>query len=247
MSKFADLSGGNGYPRRLSSRTSKGGYYRDVPHGSAVPSPAFVLDPVTGARKEQFMSWFSFNSYTRCSLLGLLACMLAFASAWAQTGTTSLHGTVSDKTGAVVTGARVGLDNPEQGIHREAITGSQGEYEFQALQPGTYLLTIQMAGFRKYEQKNLQLLVNLPATTNVVLEVGTTAQTVEVSAQSETLNTTDASLGIAFNENQVKQLPLEGRNVPDLLSLQAGVAYTGNRSDINQDVDTRSGAVNGAH
>src|SRR6202023_2406825 len=116
-------------------------------------------------------------------------------------------------------GARISLDNPQQGIHREAITGSQGEYEFQALQPGTYVLAIQMAGFRKYEQKNLHLLVNLPATTNAVLEVGTAAQTVEVSAQTETLNTIDASLGNAFNENQVKQLPLDGRTVPDLFIL----------------------------
>src|SRR5439155_24097243 len=60
------------------------------------------------------------------------------------------------------------------------------------------------------------------------------------------LNTTDASLGTAFNEHQVKELPMEGRNVPDLLSLQAGVVYTGNRADINADVDTRSGSVNGA-
>ena len=78
------------------------------------------------------------------------------------------------------------------------------------------------------------------------MEVGTATQTVEVSAQGVSLNTTDASLGIAFNENQVKQLPLEGRNVPDLLTLQPGVVYTGNRSDIDTNVDTRSGSVNGA-
>ena len=65
----------------------------------------------------------------------------------------------------------------------------------------------------------------------------------------ETINTTDASLGVAFGENQVKQLPLESRNVGDLLSLQAGVVYTGNNPSITQgekDTDTRSGAVNGA-
>ncbi len=54
------------------------------------------------------------------------------------------------------------------------------------------------------------------------------------------------SVGNAFNETQVKTLPLEGRNVPDLLILQSGVSYTGNRPDINRDNDTRSGAVNGA-
>src|SRR5204862_932474 len=83
-------------------------------------------------------------------------------------------------------------------------------------------------------------------TANVRLELGSATQIVEVSAQTETLNTTDASLGAAFSERQVKELPLEAGNVPELLSLQAGVAYTGNRPDINKDTDTRSGAVNGA-
>ena len=67
--------------------------------------------------------------------------------------------------------------------------------------------------------------------------------------KKQTINTTDASLGVAFGENQVKQLPLESRNVGDLLSLQAGVVYTGNNPSITQgqkDTDTRSGAVNGA-
>jgi hypothetical protein len=108
-------------------------------------------------------------------------------------------------------------------------------------------LTIEKEGFRKYQQSNLQLLVNSPATVSPTLEVGSTVQTVEVSAAAQTLNTTDASLGVAFNERQVKELPMEGRNVPDLLSLQAGVAYTGNRPDVNRNIDTRSGAVNGAH
>jgi hypothetical protein len=118
-------------------------------------------------------------------------------------------------------------------------------YEFVALQPGTYELTIESKGFRRFEQKGLQLLVNNPATVNVELQVGKPTETVEVSAQAQVLNTTDASLGVAFGENQVKQLPLEGRNVPDLLSLQPGVAYTGNRGDTSTS-DTRSGAVNGA-
>ena len=108
------------------------------------------------------------------------------------------------------------------------------------------MLGVEAAGFRKHDQKNIQLLVNIPTTLNVTLQVGSTTETVEVSAQSETLNTTDASIGVAFGENQVKQLPLESRNVGDLLSLQAGVVYTGNNPSIDQDTDTRSGAVNGA-
>jgi hypothetical protein len=173
-------------------------------------------------------------------------CFLLFIScAWAQTGTTSLHGKVLDSTRAVVEGASVTLANQAQGISRSATTPSSGEFEFLALPPGTYVLTAEKTGFNKYAQKNLQLLVNVPTSVNVVLQVGAITTQVEVSGEAPVINTEDASMGIAFGENQVKELPLEGRNVPDLLTLQPGVAYTGNRSDTNAS-DTRSGAVNGA-
>src|SRR5256885_8193350 len=199
--------------------------------------------PSDGARKEQFMKSSRFG---KCCFAILLLCLFVTVRGWAQTGTTSLRGTVTDKTGASVGTAKVSLDNVGQALHREAQTSTTGEYDFVALPPGTYSLTIEKEGFRKYEQRNLQLLVSLPATVNATLEVGATSQTVEVTASAVALNTADASIGNAFGENQVKGLPLEGRNVPDLLTLQAGVAYTGNRSDVNRDVDTRSGAVNGA-
>jgi len=186
------------------------------------------------------------SRFGKCFLAILLLCLFVTVGGWAQTGTTSLRGTVTDKTGASVGAAKVSLDNLGQALHRQAQTNTTGEYDFVALPPGTYSLTIEKEGFRKYEQRNLQLLVSLPATVNATLEVGATSQTVEVTASAVALNTADASIGNAFGENQVKELPLEGRNVPDLLTLQAGVAYTGNRSDVNRDVDTRSGAVNGA-
>lgn len=180
-------------------------------------------------------------------MLSLIASLLAVTCTWAQTGTTSLRGVVTDKTGAAIVGAAVTLVNTTQGFERKTATGGAGEYEFLALPPGTYVLTVEMANFRKYQQRELQLLVNSPGTANVTLEVGVATQTVEVSAQAVTLNTSDASLGNAFSEIQVKALPLEAGNIPELLSLQAGVTYTGNRPDFNKDTDTRNGAVNGAH
>ena len=172
---------------------------------------------------------------------------LTLTTAWTQTSTTSVRGTVTDKSGAAVTNAKVVLSNVERGSQRVSTTGTTGQYEFLQLPPGTYQMSVEAQGFRRYEDKNLQLLVNTPATANVALEVGATNETVEVTGEATLVNTTDASLGNAFSERQVKELPLEGRNVPDLLSLQAGVAYTGNRPDIDKDTDTRSGAVNGAH
>src|SRR5215472_5072727 len=184
----------------------------------------------------------------RPRVFGLLAVFLLAISVLAnsQTGTTSLRGTVSDSSGAAVSNAKVTIINAERGFERTVMAGSTGGYEFLQLQPGTYQLEVEMSGFRKYQQKELQLLVDNPATINIKLVVGAATETVEVSAEGATINTSDATLGNSFDETQVKALPIEGRNVPDLLSLQAGVAYTGNRPDVDRMADTRSGAVNGA-
>src|SRR5262249_16447482 len=116
--------------------------------------------------------------------------------------------------------------------------------------PGTYSLTVTAKGFARYQQTDLQLLVNTPATTNVQLKVGAATEVVNVSGEPPALNQVDASIGNPFTEAQIKQEPLDGRNVPELLSLQAGVAYTGNREDLLdpkvKDQDSRNGAVNGA-
>ncbi len=171
--------------------------------------------------------------------------LLSLSGAWTQTGTTSVHGKVFDKSHAVVSGAKVTLLNAAQALQRETVTPSTGEFEFLALPPGVYSLSVEKQGFGKYEQTGMQLLVNVPTTVNVTLDIGAVSTRIEVTGQGAVINTTDATLGIAFGEVQVKELPLEGRNVPDLLTLQPGVAYTGNRADTS-DFDTRSGAVNGA-
>src|SRR5579883_1856103 len=175
------------------------------------------------------------------------AFLLFFAAAClAQIGTTSLAGVVTDRSGAAVPGAAITLVNPSQGTERKAVTNNSGEYRFLSVPPGTYNLTVEKQGFQTAHQNNLALLVNNPATSNIALEVGSVTEQVEVTSQAAAINTTDASLGNAIGEHQIKQLPLESRNVPDLLSLQAGVVYTGNRPDIDTGIDTRSGSVNGA-
>src|SRR5437879_792341 len=172
---------------------------------------------------------------------------LAAPRAWAQS-TTSVRGTVTDPSGSAVVGATVDLTNPESKTERTTTTGAQGEYQFLFLPPGTYKLSIAAPGFAKYQQTSLELLVNTPTTANVQMKLGGTAQSVTVTSEAPALNLVDASLGNSFGEMQVKQIPIEGRNVPDLLSLQPGVAYTGNNTDLDKkkDDDTRSGSVNGA-
>jgi hypothetical protein len=175
---------------------------------------------------------------------------LADAGVARAQSTTSVRGTVTDPSGSAVAGATVVIANPESKTERTAPTGGQGEYQFLLLPPGTYTLSVTATGFASYVQTGLQLLVNTPATANVQLKLGQSTQTVTVTGEGPALNMVDASLGNSFDETQVEQIPLDGRNVPELLSLQAGVAYTGNRSDLQsnnyKDQDTRSGAVNGA-
>jgi hypothetical protein len=178
------------------------------------------------------------------AVVALLVFLMAGNSARGQ-ASTSVRGTVIDPSGKAVVGASVELANSESKTERSTTTGEQGEYQFLFVPPGTYRLAVTASGFRHYEQTDLQLLVNTPATANVTLKIGATNETVTVTGEAPAINSVDASIGNSFDEVQVKQLPLEGRNVPDLLSLQAGVAYTGNRIG-DKDQDTRNGAVNGA-
>jgi hypothetical protein len=171
--------------------------------------------------------------------------LLLASQAWGQ-ATTSLRGTVSDPSGAVVPSVQLQLTNTDTGVTRMTSTGASGDYEFLQVLPGHYSLKADAAGFRTFVLEKISLLVNTPATVNVTLQVGTRTETVSVTAEAPLLNTTDASLGNAISETQVRQLPMEARDVAGLYSLQPGVVYLGDRPDADLNNDTRSGAVNGA-
>jgi hypothetical protein len=179
---------------------------------------------------------------------GLMLLMVGFLAgvAWAQTSTTSLRGTIADPNAAVIPGANVTLTNSSIGFSRTAKTNDQGFYQFLEVPPATYTLTITALGFGPLRVENVRLLVNTPATLNQTLRVQTVAQSVEVISQAPMVNTEDASIGHAFTADQMTTLPFEGRDPVSILSLQPGVLYTGNSTNINRDADSRSGAVSGA-
>src|SRR5215469_15635080 len=102
----------------------------------------------------------------------------------AQSSSTSLHGAVTDPSGGVVVGANIILSNDATKTQRTATTGQQGEYQFLALPPGTYTLSVNAKGFRNYQQTELQLLVNTPATMNVALKVGAATENVTVTSEA---------------------------------------------------------------
>jgi hypothetical protein len=166
---------------------------------------------------------------------------------WAQTGTTSLRGVVSDAKGAVLPDATITITDPQNGFSRTVKADGRGEYQLLQLPPSTYTVTVSGTGFAPMKEERVQLLVSVPSTLNFTLQVQGQSVTVEVSGEGAHVNTTDATMGNAFDSKQIEELPFEGRNPVEMLSLQAGVTYTSPTSgtNVNNMTDTRSGAVNG--
>jgi hypothetical protein len=144
----------------------------------------------------------------------------------------------------VVAGAEVVLADPSTAFSRSQKTDEHGAYQLLQVPPGTYTVSISAAGFTTSRKENVVLQVNTPATLNFVLHVGAATTTVDVQGEAPPVNTVDASLGNPFDSKQILELPSEGRNAVELLSLQAGVTYVGNQVDTA--ADSRGGAVNGA-
>ncbi len=154
---------------------------------------------------------------------------------------TSLSGTVTDATGAVVPGTAVAIEETGKGFNRAATSDDTGRYTFPQIPPGKYRLIAKMGGFADVVIDNLELQVNSPATVNVELsKVSGVAETINVSAQATQINATDASLGNAIGTKEVLQLPLYLRNVVGLLTFQPGVTSFNDSS-----TDDRNGSVNG--
>src|ERR1700730_12023845 len=151
----------------------------------------------------------------------IIASFLALGSlAFAQSATTSLHGTVYDPKGAVVPGATVTITNPATGFTRTVQTDNQGAYQFPELQPATYELSLSAPGFALVKETGIQLLVNTPGTVNVTTQVSGGVITVEVAGSAPMVNTVNAALGHAFDTEQIADLPFEGRDPTGILSLQ---------------------------
>ena len=161
----------------------------------------------------------------RCVLWALLTLTTA-SGAWGQ-ATTSLRGQINDAQGAAIEGAKVTLQNGQTGFHRAVLTDAAGTYQFLQMSPGTYAMTVEKPGFAQITQSSIELLVNTPATLNATMQVSGVSSSVNVEAEVASINTVDASIGNSFNQTQVRQLPLQTRNVVELLSLQPGVTQTG--------------------
>src|SRR6266567_1878022 len=155
---------------------------------------------------------------------GLLSFALAVcvcATAFGQGTTSRVLGTVQDSSGAVVPNATVKLINEGTRVTFDTKTAASGAYAFEAVQIGSYTLNVEASGFRKFSTTGNAVTIGQPTTINVKLEVGTLIDTVEVSSQAETVQTsTSGNYGNLISGAQVKDLPIvgsRGRNPLDLV------------------------------
>jgi hypothetical protein len=156
----------------------------------------------------------------------LLTLLLATLTALAQTS--SLSGTVTDPSGAVVPETIITITNVGTSATRTAVSDANGSYSLPQLPPGQYMVEAQRPGFSTYRTASpVTLQINTPGELVIRMALGQVTETVDVVGEMVAVNTENASLGNPFVEVQIRQLPLLTRNVVQLLSLQAGVAPTG--------------------
>ncbi len=185
------------------------------------------------------------TAFFRCVTVLLLLLLLS-AALWGQT-TGAVAGTVTDKTGAMVGGARVELRDPQTNTTRTATTNVSGQYTISNVPPGTYLLSITAPNFRKFVIPNLRVEVARTATANATLEIGQVTEIVQVEATSAAeLQTLDASVGNVLSRNALETLPSLSRDVTALLQLQPMAAPSYNSAPGTGSGDTTSGSVAGA-
>src|SRR5881409_726882 len=141
----------------------------------------------------------------------------------AQTSTGTILGVVKDTTGALIPGAMVTVKHTETGYTRTAISSETGDYNVALLQVGAYEITTAMPGFKQDVRRGINLVVGQQAVVNLTLEVGAAAEQVTVTEEAPLVNTTLSSTSGLITEQQIKELPLNGRSFDQLLALNAGV------------------------
>jgi hypothetical protein len=154
-------------------------------------------------------------------LLALIAMQIPVP---AQLSTATVNGDVRDASGGAVPDAHIVLKNASTGVQRTAVSNSTGNYVFLNLAPGPYTLEANHTGFQSMRIEPFTLEVNQTASFNLRLQVGQVQQSLEVSAQGDAIQASTAELGSVVSQKQVVDLPLNGRNFTQLLTLAPGAS-----------------------
>src|SRR5499426_2826740 len=173
------------------------------------------------------MKWSqSMNKIRRLLFCGLLTLLASFGvSAMAQHIRGALEGTVTDPNGTVLSGARVIVKNNATSAEVTTTANDRGYFNVQNLEAGSYTVTVEQAGFRKYVAKDVNVKVGAVIPLTVALQVGAQEQVVEVTATSTeaAVDTSRATVDGVITARTIQNLPLNGRNFLDLAQLEPGV------------------------
>jgi hypothetical protein len=169
--------------------------------------------------------------------LPIAVCLLA-AAAFGQGVNSSIVGTATDATGAVVPGLQVTATNIKTGVRSTAVTDGTGSYRMPYLQPGQYQLEAEMPGFKRFVRQNITLELDRELRLDVALETGQNTESVNVTAEAPLVQTETGALSTTVENRQVVNLPLLGRNPQDFKNLSPGVV-----KNRDGDIITNGGMV----
>jgi hypothetical protein len=163
----------------------------------------------------------------RTFLVRISAILLLSASvASAQLSTAQVSGRVTDESGAVLPGVTVTMVQTDTGLTRETVTDADGAYVLPNLPTGPYRLEVALAGFRTYQQTGIVLTVNASPVINASLAVGAVEETVSVEAAAPLVDVQSAGIGEVVGNERIVELPLQGRQVTDLIVIAGAAVQT---------------------
>jgi len=166
-----------------------------------------------------------------CVFCVLTLVLLVFSTQSLAQGYGSIVGTVADPTGAVVASATVTATQTDTGRKTVVTSGPNGAYVFPTLLPTEYMITVNAKGFQTYVQSGLVLQADQSLTVRVRLELGAATQTVQVTTEVPQVDTTSGTLSQVIDEARVVDLPLNGRNAAQLVTLVAGIVDATNEGN----------------
>lgn len=162
-------------------------------------------------------------------VLSLAFLTLLTISAYAQSFTASVRGTVTDETGAAVPAAKVVATDADRGTTFRGEVDGSGRYVITALPPGSYVITVEASGFKKFSSGKFTVAVQQQASVDARLQVGDVNTTIEVAGSASLLNTTISNLGQVIDNQTILKLPNLARNSLSLVYLTPGVVGSGGR------------------
>jgi hypothetical protein len=176
--------------------------------------------------------------------VGVLLSVLASTSAWAQ-ATAQISGTVKDQSGGVLPGADVTVVHTSTGVARSTVSDETGSFAMPSLPVGPYRLEVALSGFRTFVQTGIVLQVNANPVINAVLQLGELAETVSVEANASMVETRTPNISQVIENERILELPLNGRQVTDLVTLGGGAVQTGVSSNQSMQGGVRISVAGG--